>query len=211
MKCEAFSQITDLVDYLTNNLLIAYFRGFDIMKPLPSYWTFDRFLRNLDNQILKEVMQSQVLKLAEAGIIDTSFISLDSTPQAANTHQNTPKSFAQNKFVKDNQPKADKNCRLGVHSASNQHNDRKRGMLKQKFCCPFKLSNVDTACPCNHPRHVRPPGKKSRGCTKRCELPSPHGEARFLTCLFSAFLLILHIPRSFLSCLLISIISMFTV
>lgn len=94
------------------------------MKPLPSYWTFGRFLRNLDNQILKNVMQSQVLKLAETGIIDTSFIGLDSTPQAANTHQNNAKSFAQNKFSKENQPKADADCRLGVHTASNQHNER---------------------------------------------------------------------------------------
>ena len=293
MKCEGFSQITDLVDYLTNNLLIAHYCGFDIMKPLPSYWTFGRFLRNLDHQILKNVMQSQVLKLAQAGAIDTSFIGLDSTPQAANTHQNNAKSFAQNKFAKENQPKADSDCRLGVHCASNQHNernfefywgyknhvlcdlitglpiyelttpanvadstvaldilrhthsflpidectfvadkgydvkniyntvkslyqgkcyipfnrrskkdlsflacgnptcdaglamhkdgrytDRKRGMCKQKFCCPFKLSNDDAACPCNHPRYVRSPGKKSRGCTKRRELPTPYGEAR---------------------------------
>ena len=44
MKCEGFSMISDLVDYLHNNLLIAHFCGFDISRPLPSYWTFDRFL-----------------------------------------------------------------------------------------------------------------------------------------------------------------------
>ena len=37
--------ITDLVDYLNNNLLIAHYCGFDISAPLPSYWTFDRFLK----------------------------------------------------------------------------------------------------------------------------------------------------------------------
>ena len=124
MKCEGFSQITDLVDYLNNNLLIAYYCGFNIMKPLPSYWTFDRFVRNLDNQVLKQLMQSQVLKLAELGIVDTSFIGLDSTPCMANSKQNNPKSFAKNKFAKDNQPKSDPDCRLGVHSASNQHNEK---------------------------------------------------------------------------------------
>ena len=45
MKCEGFAQITDLMDYLDNNRLIAHYCGFDIMKPLPSYWTYDRFLR----------------------------------------------------------------------------------------------------------------------------------------------------------------------
>ena len=44
MKCEGFSQITDLVDYLENNKLIAYYCGFDITRELPSYWTFNRFL-----------------------------------------------------------------------------------------------------------------------------------------------------------------------
>ena len=101
MKCEGFSQITDLVDYLDNNRLIAHYCGFDITKELPSYWTYDRFIRNLDNEILQDVMHSQVLGLAEPGIIDTSFIALDSTPVSANTKHNNPKSFVNNKFSKE--------------------------------------------------------------------------------------------------------------
>lgn len=31
MKCEGFSQITDLMDYLDNNRLIAHYCGFNIM------------------------------------------------------------------------------------------------------------------------------------------------------------------------------------
>lgn len=112
------------MDYLNNNLIIAHYCGFNIMKPLPSYWTFDRFIRNLDNALLKKLMQSQVLKLSKMGIIDTSFIALDSTPISANTKQNNPKSFAKNKFAKGNQPKSNEDCGLGVHTASNQHNER---------------------------------------------------------------------------------------
>ena len=112
------------MDYLNNNLIIAHYCGFNIMKPSPSYWTFDRFIRNLDNALLKKLMQSQVLKLSKMGIIDTSFIALDSTPISANTKQNNPKSFAKNKFAKGNQPKSDEDCGLGVHTASNQHNER---------------------------------------------------------------------------------------
>lgn len=104
MKCEGFSIITDLVDYLNNNLLIAHYCGFDITCPLPSYWTFDRFLKNFDNEILSNIMKSQVSFLINKGIIDTSFIGLDSTPIAANTSQNNPKSFLSNKFKPDNQP-----------------------------------------------------------------------------------------------------------
>lgn len=125
MKCEGFSQITDLADYLDNNRLIAHYCGFNIMKPLPSYWTYDRFLKKLDNGELKKIMAQQVRKLYELGIVDASFIGLDSTPVAANTKQNNPKSFASDKFKPENHPKADPDCALGVHSASNQHNERR--------------------------------------------------------------------------------------
>ena len=125
MKCEGFSQITDLADYLDNNRIIAHYCGFNIMKPLPSYWTYDRFLKKMDNAALKEIMAAQVKKLYEMGIVDASFIGLDSTPVMANTKQNNPKSFAKNKFSKENHPKSDPDCALGVHSASNQHNERR--------------------------------------------------------------------------------------
>ena len=125
MKCEGFSQITDLVDYLDNNRLIAHYCGFNIMEPLPSYWTYDRFLRQLNNGALKSIMADLVRQLYELGIVDASFIGLDSTPVMANTKQNNPKSFAKNKFSKENHPKSDPDCALGVHSASNQHNERR--------------------------------------------------------------------------------------
>ena len=64
MKCEGFSQISDLHDYLSNNLLIAHYCGFDITRDLPSYSKFTRFIRELDNNLLQSVMQSQVLKAA---------------------------------------------------------------------------------------------------------------------------------------------------
>ena len=95
--------ISDLVDYLHNNLLIAHFCGFDISRPLPSYWTFDRFLKNFDNKVLSKIMKTQVLFLSKEGIVDTSFIGLDSTPVSANTSQNNPKSFLSNKFKPGNQ------------------------------------------------------------------------------------------------------------
>lgn len=125
MECEGFSMITDIVDYLNNNLLIAHYCGFDITLPLPSYWTFDRFLKNMGHDSLSSIFQSQVLTLAANGILDTSFIGLDSTPVAANTSHNNPKSFLRNKFKTDNQPKSDEDCKLGVHTASNQYNEKK--------------------------------------------------------------------------------------
>lgn len=60
MKFEGFLQITDQVDYLDNNRLIAHYCGFNIMEPLQSYWTYDRFLRQLDYTELKSVMADLV-------------------------------------------------------------------------------------------------------------------------------------------------------
>ena len=125
MKCKGFSQVTDLADYLNNNRLIAHYCGFNIMEPLPSYWTYDRFLRQLDNAELKSVMADLVRQLYELGLVDASFVGLDSTPIMANTKQNNPKSFVKNKFSKEVHPKCDPDCALGVHFASNQHNERR--------------------------------------------------------------------------------------
>ena len=125
MKCEGFTQITDLMDYLDNNRIIAHYCGFNIMEPLPSYWTYDRCLRQLNNGALKSIMANLVRKLYELGVVDASFVGLDSTPVMANTKQNNPKSFAKSKFSKENHPKSYPDCALGVHSASNQHNERR--------------------------------------------------------------------------------------
>ena len=125
MKCEGFGYITDLMDYLENNRIIAHYCGFNIMRPLPSYWTYDRFLRQLNNGELKTIMAGLVRQLYELGVVDASFIGLDSTPVMANTRQNNSKSFAADKFDPKNHPRCDADCALGVHSASNQHNERR--------------------------------------------------------------------------------------
>lgn len=185
MKCKSFSIITDLVDYLNNNPLLAHYCGFDISAPLPSYWTFDRFLKQIDNDILSSVMKSQVLYLSKQGIVNTSFIGLDSTPIAANISQDTPKSFLSNKFKPDSQPNADPDCKLGVHTASKQTNELSkiqnffhREILSVKPDLPCRkmvhfltmdvpAQNAD--CPCHHKNFYN--GKKYRGCTKYITIP----------------------------------------
>lgn len=64
MKCEGFGYITDLRDFLDNNRLIAYYCGFDITKPLPSYWTFERFIKETNNGEMKRTSNSTGARLA---------------------------------------------------------------------------------------------------------------------------------------------------
>lgn len=124
MKSEKISLVTELLDFLHSNPVIAYLCGFEPFKPLPSYSVFQRFIKNLDNNSLKEIMKYQVLNLVELGFIDSSFVSADATPVFANTKHNNPKSFAKNKFLKSNPPKSDNDCKLGIHSASNSFNEK---------------------------------------------------------------------------------------
>ena len=70
MRCESFAQITDLMNYPDNDRLSAHYCGFNIMEPLPSYWTYDRCLRQEDNSALKPIMAKLVRKLYELGVVD---------------------------------------------------------------------------------------------------------------------------------------------
>ncbi len=120
MHCEHFREITLLLDFLNSNLKIAQVCGFDITKKLPSYSVFQRHIKDFENSILKDVLKEQVLELHSLGAISNSIISVDSTPIKANTKYNNPKCFSKNKFSKEKPPKGDKDCKLGVHTASNE-------------------------------------------------------------------------------------------
>lgn len=124
MNCEHFREITLLHDFLNSNLKIAQLCGFDITKKLPSYSVFQRHIHDIENIDLKKIMKSQVATLTNLGAINNSILSVDSTPIKANTKYNNPKCFSKNKFSKDNHPKADKDCKLGVHTANNEDTDK---------------------------------------------------------------------------------------
>lgn len=124
MKLQSIQEITSLREFLFLNLKIAYLCGFDITRPLPSYSVFQRFLKNFDNNILKQIMQNQVSECIKEGIIELDSVCVDSTPIKANTKYNNVKCFSSNKFEKSNQPKSDKDCKLGVHTANNEYNNK---------------------------------------------------------------------------------------
>ena len=120
MKLQSINQITDLKYFLDTHHSIAKLCGFDISKSLPSYSVYQRYIKNLENDLLKKIMNTHISKLIKLGIINTDLISIDSTPIFANTKYNNPKCFSKSKFKKSKQPKSDIDCRLGVHSANNE-------------------------------------------------------------------------------------------
>ncbi|WP_242971884.1 hypothetical protein [Haloimpatiens massiliensis] len=84
IKCEKFAQIIDLKNFLENNLIIAQLCSFNILKPLPSYYVFQRFIKNLSNSYIKEIMKNQVTLLKELGFIDNNFVAVDAAPVKSN-------------------------------------------------------------------------------------------------------------------------------
>ena len=201
------AQITDLMEYLDNNRLLAHYCGFNIMEPLPSYWTYVRFLRQLDNAGLKSVMADLVRQLYELGVVDTSFIGLDSTPVMANTKQNNSKSFAKNKFSKENHSKSDPDCALGIHSASNQHNERRyefywgykshvlvdciSGLPLYELTTPGNIADSAVAAEILAAadqtislKECAFLGKKNRGCTKYTTVPNDYRLSIDRSCLY---------------------------
>ena len=140
MKCEGFSSNFGLTRLSVKQLNYCPLLWLDISHELPSYAKFTRFIREFDNDILQTVMQSQVLKAADLSLIDSSFFALDATPVKANVSNNNPKSFKKNKFSKASPPKSDKDCRLGVQTASNQHNEK-----NYEFYWGYKIIFLSTA------------------------------------------------------------------
>ena len=59
MKSERFAYISDLIDYLSNNPIIAYLCGFSLHS-LPKKDVFYRFIKNSSNANLKSIFASAV-------------------------------------------------------------------------------------------------------------------------------------------------------
>ena len=64
------------------------------MTQLPSYSVFERFIKDFDNNILKNLMKNQVQKLIGMDVITGEVLSVDSTPIKANTKFNNEKCFS---------------------------------------------------------------------------------------------------------------------
>jgi hypothetical protein len=123
MKTQRFAQVSQLLDYLENNMAIALVCGFEAGR-IPGKDVFYDFLRLTPQTAFDSVMISNTLQMAELGLVDFKNLLVDSMPIFANTKLNNPKSFSKNRFSKDKRPAADPTCRLGVHSASNDSNNK---------------------------------------------------------------------------------------
>ena len=158
MKCEGFAQITDLMDYLDNNRLIAHYCGFNIM----------------DSTVAVDILAAanQILPLQGC-----SFLA-DKGYDAKSIYNTVKSVYDGEAFIplkkRNSKSKALPAGNLVCDAGLAMHKDGKttdNNRTRQKFCCPFRQSKTGV-CPCNHKNWNN--GKKNRGCVKYRIVPTDY-------------------------------------
>lgn len=118
------TNLSDLVDDISNNPSVALKCGFDILKPLPSVERFSRFLDQTPNELLQDIRLDLVYKLIKADQIKGRYLSLDSCPIPASVRENNLKTSVKDRFLKGKLIKGDPDAGLGIIVHYLQHNKR---------------------------------------------------------------------------------------
>lgn len=94
--------------------------GFDVAKTVPSIRHLNHILRTLDPRLLAlllaqtvQVLQQEIPGLGEVVAFDVKHI-------YANVKENNFRAYVEERFKKDQHPKGDPDCRLGVKNSTNQ-------------------------------------------------------------------------------------------
>ena len=212
MKCEGFTQITDLMDYLDNNRLIARYCGFNIMKPLPSYWTYDRFLKKwmgYKSHVLVDCISGLPLyELTTPGNVADSSVAAEILAAADQTISlkecafladkgydvksiyNTVKTVYEGEAFIPLNPrgtKASKTLPAGnpvCEAGLAMHKDGKTtdNGRTRQKFCCPFRQSKTGVCPCNHKNWNN--GKKNWGCTKYKTVPNDYRLSIDRSCLY---------------------------
>ena len=110
----SIASLSDLSAELYERPALASILGFEPGdKPIPVE-RFSSYLKGTDNTLLQEVRVSLVRKLIELKIIKGNYLSLDSCPIKANVKENNLKTSVRYRYLKENPPRNDPDCRIGV-------------------------------------------------------------------------------------------------
>jgi len=94
--------------------------GFDVEKTVPTARWFNQKLRQLDPAVLQAVLGESVCVLDEAIPDFAQTVAVDTKHIYACVRENNPKVVVKARYDPQRQPKADRDCRLGVKRRSNQ-------------------------------------------------------------------------------------------
>ncbi len=106
--------LSDLVTELDELPGLSLILGLKARKRMLPVEKFSSFLRDTDNLWFQKIRESLVKKLIHLQIIKGAYLSFDACPIKAKVKQNNLKTNMRNRFCKENPPKNDPDCRLGV-------------------------------------------------------------------------------------------------
>lgn len=131
MACNlaCIKQLTDLDTEVKNYPAIAHICG---LEKIPSRHRYEEFLHNLSNEVLQQVLRSQIRTLIQLDVITGKFLSIDATPVIANVKENNPKVFVEGKFNKYKFQKNDPDARLSVMIVQNAPKKPKKKKQKSE-------------------------------------------------------------------------------
>src|SRR5258706_1458813 len=116
--------------------------GFDVAKTVPSVRHLNTILRTLDPRLLADLLTQTVQALQEEIPGLGEVVAFDVKHIYANVKENNFRAYVEERFKKDQQPKGDPDCRLGVKKSTNQV--QPDGTIKEKNAerqtLPEKLS-----------------------------------------------------------------------
>ena len=129
---EDFAHCTQVRRYLVDHPLLVLelgFRpvldctqpyGFDVERTVPTARWFSEQQRTLEQSVLQSLLLATVGDLREAipGLGET--VAFDVTHLYASVKENNPRAYVKERFKKDQQPRGDPDCKLGVKRSTNK-------------------------------------------------------------------------------------------
>ena len=104
--------------------------GFDVATTVPSIRHLNTILRTLDTRLLADLLTQTVQALQEEIPGLGEVVAFDVKHIYANVKENNFRAYVEERFKKDQQPKGDPDCRLGVKKSTNQ--EQPDGSIKEK-------------------------------------------------------------------------------
>src|SRR6267143_4024186 len=143
--CEGFEYISQLRRFLLRHPLLVLeigFRpifnwqqsyGFDIEKTVPTAHRLSDYQRDLDHWILQDLFAATVWELQKElpGLGET--VAFDVKHIYAWVRENNPRESIKDRFCKENQPKGDPNCKVGVKRSTNQKQADGKDIKKKEY------------------------------------------------------------------------------
>src|SRR2546425_6850038 len=146
---EGMSSCTQLRRYLLDHPLLVLVLGlrpglnrdlpygFDVAKTVPTARWLRKLQHDLSQAVLQDLLAATVRDLREEIPGLGEVLAFDVTPIYAFVKENNPRVYVKERFKKDQQPRGDRDCKLGVKKSTNRQ--PRRWLQKRRERVPLGL------------------------------------------------------------------------